>query len=109
MRAPSRPAPTTPLETLTGSLERITFHNEETHFTVAKLRLEKALGRKSAADLATIVGTLVAVEVGESLRCEGHWENTSDWGPQFRIASYTALTPETALGIEKYLASGPVH
>ena len=31
-----------------------------------------------------------------------------DYGPQFRIESYTPITPSTALGIERYLGSGLV-
>ncbi len=96
-------APPAAQETLTGVLERITFQNEETHFTVAKVRLP---GR---AELATIVGTLVAVEVGETLRCSGRWETTREWGPQFRVEQYAALTPATAYGIERYLGSGLVR
>src|SRR5439155_18183044 len=99
MGAPAKPA----LEVVTGVLERITFQNPETHFTVAKVK------EPAKRELTTVVGTLVAVEVGESLRCEGRWEQSREWGPQFRIEAYTALTPATAYGIERYLGSGLVH
>jgi exodeoxyribonuclease V alpha subunit len=95
-----------PLEVVHGTLERITFQNPETHFTVGRLRID---GRR---DLVAIVGTLVAVEVGEALRCEGRWETWKRDGreePQFRVEAYTAITPETAIGIERYLGSGLVH
>src|SRR5688572_4719766 len=93
-----------PREVLTGVLERITFQNPESHFTIAKLRRDD----ERRGGVATIVGMLVAVEVGESLRCEGRWEESREWGPQFRVETYTALTPATAYGIERYLGSGLV-
>jgi len=104
-----------PIETIEGVLERVTFQNAESHFTVAKLRIEPPAGGVFAkgspvkpGELATIVGTLVAVEVGVTLRCTGRWESKDQWGPQFRITGFTALTPRTALGIERYLGSGLV-
>jgi exodeoxyribonuclease V alpha subunit len=92
----------TPRESVQGVLERITFRNAETHFTVGKL---KATGK---SDLVTIVGTLAGVNEGEWLRCEGRFETSREYGPQFRIEAFEASTPETAYGIEKYLGSGIV-
>lgn len=45
----AQPAPT-PLETLAGTVERVTFHNADTGFAVIRV---KARGRR---DLVTVVG-----------------------------------------------------
>jgi len=50
-----------PIE-LQGQLERITYHNEENHYTIARLKVK---GRR---DLVTIVGCLVSSTPGEVLR-----------------------------------------
>lgn len=91
-----------PLQVVQGVLERVTFQNAETHFTVAKLREPRK------RELTTIVGVLVGVNEGEWLRCEGRFETSREYGPQFRVDSYEAATPENAAGIRKYLASGVV-
>jgi exodeoxyribonuclease V alpha subunit len=80
----------------------VSFQNAETHFTVAKLKEPKK------RDLTTIVGVLFGVQEGEWLRCEGRFETSPEYGQQFRVASFEAATPETAYGIQKYLASGVV-
>ncbi len=91
-----------PRAVLKGVLERISFRNADTDFTVGKLR------DPDRRDLVTVVGVLAGVEEGEWLRCEGRFETTREWGEQFRVESYEASTPDTAAGIQKYLASGAV-
>jgi len=97
------PPPPPPLETIEGTVERVVFENEETHFKILKLKVPRA--REPIAAL----GTLPGVEEGESLRCEGRWEQNREYGPQFRIQSFVALTPSTVEGIEKFLGSGRIH
>ncbi|MBI5639291.1 MAG: ATP-dependent RecD-like DNA helicase [Nitrospirae bacterium] len=85
---------------LQGQLERITFCNEENHYTIAKLKVQ---GRK---DLVTIVGNLVSVSPGEVLRLKGTWDNHPRYGEQFKVSSYESVVPATVKGIERYLGSG---
>lgn len=56
-----------PAEQLSGSIERITFHSKESGFCVLRV---KAPGRR---ELATVVGTAVAVGAGEYVECQGWW------------------------------------
>ncbi len=53
------------LEKIEGTVERITYYSEEDGYTVARFQPE---GR---SDLVTVVGNLMSVNVGESLRLEG--------------------------------------
>jgi exodeoxyribonuclease V alpha subunit len=88
-----------PIE-LQGQLERITFHNEENHYTIAKLKV------KGQRDLVTIVGSLVSMTPGEVLRLKGDWDIHPKYGEQFKVVSYETVTPATVKGIERYLGSG---
>lgn len=92
--------PSYPLETLTGVLERVTYHNEENGYTVARLAVE------GARDLLTIVGNFSNPVVGEQLFCEGRWVAHREFGRQFAVERYDTSKPATAFAIEKYLGSG---
>ncbi|RPI36902.1 MAG: ATP-dependent RecD-like DNA helicase [Nitrospiraceae bacterium] len=85
---------------LQGQLERITYHNEENHYTIARLKV------KGQRDLVTIVGSLISVTPGEVLRLKGSWDVHPKYGEQFKIVTYETVTPATVKGIERYLGSG---
>ncbi len=87
--------------TLTGTIERILFTNEENLYTVAKLR--GGDGR-----LVTVVGALAGVREGEMLRITGVWTEHDRFGTQFKTETFQTLTPETTEGIIRYLGSGLV-
>ncbi|MBJ7905040.1 ATP-dependent RecD-like DNA helicase [Streptomyces sp. DSM 110735] len=88
---------------LEGVLERITYANEETGYTVA--RVDTGRG---GADLLTVVGALLGAQVGESLRMEGRWGSHPQYGKQFHVENYTTVLPATVQGIRRYLGSGLV-
>src|SRR5581483_2020224 len=93
-------APPLPLTTLEAVLERITYANEETGYTVARV----ATARSS--DLLTVVGSLLGAQPGESLRLVGLWKSHPQYGRQFEVHSYTTVLPATVQGIRRYLGSG---
>ena len=86
---------------LAAVLERITYANEETGYTIARVATER-----SGADLVTVVGALLGVQPGESLRLVGRWGSHPRYGRQFEVESYTTVLPATIQGIERYLGSG---
>ena len=92
--------PGLPLQEIEGTLERITFQNNENGYLVGHLTL------KSRNEEVTIVGSLAGVSVGASLRIRGLWTTHTQYGKQFEIHSYTTLLPATLVGIRKYLGSG---
>ncbi|GIE87557.1 SF1B family DNA helicase RecD2 [Actinoplanes regularis] len=94
----SRPAP----HVLEAVLERLTYVNEETGYTVARV----ATGRGD--DLLTVVGALLGAQPGESLRLSGWWGSHPQYGRQFEVVSYTTVLPATVQGIRRYLGSGLV-
>jgi exodeoxyribonuclease V alpha subunit len=89
-------------ETLSGIIERVTFHNPETGFAVLRVQ---ARGRRG---LSTVVGHLPAVVAGEYVEAEGAWIQDREHGEQFRADRLQCMPPHTAAGIEKYLGSGLV-
>jgi exodeoxyribonuclease V alpha subunit len=86
---------------LDGVLERVTFANPETGYTIA--RIGPAHG---GPDLVTVVGALLGAQVGESLRMRGRWASHPKYGRQFEVHSYTTVLPATTQGIQRYLGSG---
>ncbi len=87
-------------EELKGTVERITFYSEEDGYTVARFQPE---GR---GDLVTVVGNLMSVNAGASLRLEGFWTTHPKHGRQFKVINYQTVLPATVEGIRKYLGSG---
>ncbi|HCU92676.1 MAG TPA: ATP-dependent RecD-like DNA helicase [Actinobacteria bacterium] len=86
---------------LEAVLERITFANEETGYTIARVATER-----SGPDLLTVVGPLLGAQVGESLRLTGRWTSHPRYGRQFEVRSYSTVLPATIQGIQRYLGSG---
>ncbi|MHB0935205.1 MAG: SF1B family DNA helicase RecD2 [Armatimonadota bacterium] len=84
---------------LEGTLDNVTFHNEENGFTIARLR---TFDREQV----TVVGTFANPIPGESLQIWGKWETHRQYGPQFRIERYRLHRPTNPEALEKYLGSG---
>ncbi|GGT28467.1 ATP-dependent RecD-like DNA helicase [Streptomyces purpureus] len=82
-------------------LERITYANEESGYTVARVDTGRGAG-----DLLTVVGSLLGAQPGESLRMEGRWGSHPQYGKQFTVENYTTVLPATIQGIRRYLGSG---
>ncbi len=93
------------MPTLEGSVESIVFRNEDNHYTVARFRTNDN-GRLFRDDLATIVGTLPGIHVGELLLVEGEWERDPKYGRQLHVRSFTQRLPASIEGITRYLGSG---
>jgi len=85
---------------LEGQVERITYANEETGYTVAKLALS------GVRESITIVGNLIAPVPGEMLKVKGAWLTHPKFGKQFKVISHQSIVPATVIGIKKYLGSG---
>jgi exodeoxyribonuclease V alpha subunit len=86
---------------LEAVLERVTYANEETGYTIARVATER-----SGGDLLTVVGPLAGAQVGESLRLSGRWASHPRYGRQFEVRSYSTVLPATIQGIQRYLGSG---
>ena len=89
-------------ESLSGLIERVTFFNEDTGFSVVKVKV------KGQREPVTVLGTLASVSAGEWVTAQGHWIQDREFGLQFRAEILTSTPPTSREGIEKYLGSGMV-
>src|SRR4051812_29462931 len=95
------------METLRGVIERLTYHNEENGYTVAKLAPEQSARLGEKREL-TVVGNMMGINVGESVELSGRWIVHTEYGRQFQVEQIRTVLPATVVGIEKYLGSGLV-
>ena len=56
-----------PLSSLTGVIERITFHSSESGYSVARLNTG------NVKQLITIVGSFANIQAGQTLQLQGTW------------------------------------
>jgi exodeoxyribonuclease V alpha subunit len=89
-----------PSELLQGVVERLTYHSEESGYTVARFKAPRT------SELITIVGNFASIQPGQTLHLEGDWREHPKYGPQFQVVKYHEAKPATLTGIEKYLGSG---
>jgi exodeoxyribonuclease V alpha subunit len=98
--APTERAPYPPTEHLQGIVERVTYHAEDSGYTVARLKVP------SHADLVTIVGRFPSISAGQTLSVTGFWREHPKFGQQFQVLQAQETKPATLTGVEKYLGSG---
>lgn len=89
-----------PTERLQGIVERVTYHAEDSGYTVARLKVP------SAHDLITIVGSFPDIHAGQTLALTGYYREHTKFGLQFQVTSAQETKPATITGLEKYLGSG---
>lgn len=87
-------------ERLAGTVERVTFHNEENGFSVLKVRVR---GRK---DPVAVVGHVPSVAAGEKIDAEGQWMTDKVHGLQFRADRIETREPTGKDAVVRFLASG---
>lgn len=85
---------------LEGQIDAVTYSNEETGYTVARLIVH------GYSDPVTIVGNIISPTPGEVLSVKGYWTNHPKFGRQFKAESHHIKSPATIEGIRKYLGSG---
>ncbi len=90
-------------ETLSGLIERVTYHNPDNGFAVLQVKIK---GREA---LVPVVGKTTSVTAGEHLEASGCWVIDREHGQQFKADQMKTTHPASAEGIEKYLASGAVR
>ncbi len=96
------------MDTLSGSIERITFYNAENGYSVLRLKPDQ---RPSSAALSkdgmvTLTGNLPELAPGEHVRLQGKWLNNLKYGLQFQVEICEQTLPATTAGIQRYLGSG---
>lgn len=85
------------LQSITGSVEEIVYHNEDTGFTVLLLN--------DGEELQTVVGQMMDIAEGEDLKATGRFTTHPSYGPQFKAEVVERSLPATSSAILKYLGS----
>ena len=86
------------MNNISGAVEEIIFANNVNGYTVCELDCE--------GEVVTAVGYMPFISTGEMVKLSGEWVNHPEYGKQFKVTFYEKLMPDTADGVEKYLASG---
>lgn len=99
------------MDTVSGSIERITYYNAENGYTVARLRPDRRRASIPAhgvnrEGLLTIVGNLPELTPGEYLKLQGTFTNHPKHGYQFQVEICEQSLPATVDAIRRYLGSG---
>jgi exodeoxyribonuclease V alpha subunit len=97
------PLATDTCATIEGSVGRITYVSEESQYVVARLDVP------GKPEPVTIVGTVLSLTPGETLRVHGRWSHHPKYGEQFKVDRYESVLPATLAGIQKYLGSGMIR
>lgn len=84
---------------LSGTIERVIFHNTENGFAVFVLQINKTHS-------TTVKGFLPSIHEGEQIQVRGTWIMHPKFGKQFDAKECTAQVPTSIIGLKKYLASG---
>lgn len=86
------------MDEVQGTIYDVVFRNEQNGYTVLDLERDK--------ELLTLVGYFSFLNIGETIKAYGSWVQHPSYGNQFKVETYTTVTPATVNGIEKYLSSG---
>ncbi len=87
---------------LSGTVERVTYHNADNGFCVLRVKA------KGFRDLVTVVGHVSIIACGEFVEASGSWKNDPQYGLQLAAFSLKAMPPTGVDGIQKYLSSGMI-
>ncbi len=96
------------VETISGSVKGIVYHNDATGWLVATVKLGGDGFRKDA-EVATVVGHCPTAWAGEDIRATGRWVRDPAHGVQFKADEIICVAPTSAEGIKRYLASGIIR
>ena len=87
---------------LSGTVERVTYHNADNGFCVLRVKA------KGFRDLVTVVGQASIISSGEFIEAVGVWKNDLQYGLQLAAFSLKVMPPTGLDGIQKYLSSGMI-
>jgi exodeoxyribonuclease V alpha subunit len=93
-----------PYEKLLGIVDRITFHNEQSGWSVLKV-----LSFRDPGKIVTVLIHQEKVFAGATMEFRGHWTHHTKFGDQFKAIQAIEKKPATTAALEKYLGSGLIR
>lgn len=88
-------------ETLTGIIQRVTYHNNDTGWSVLKVQ---PFNKRQNLETVTLHQTKVFA--GATMEFRGNWVTHPQHGRQFKAETAIEKKPATTAALEKYLGSG---
>ncbi len=88
------------LESISGIVERVTFHNEINGWSVLRVKCYNDF------DATTVIVHQTKVFAGATMKFVGNWNNHPKFGRQFTATQAEEQKPATSAALEKYLGSG---
>ncbi len=92
-------------ETITGTVEKISFRNEENGYTVCRITSKS---KEYEGVAVTLVGIMPMLKVGEIISAEGRWGFHRQYGKQFEVEYFEKQYPTDSAAILQYLSSKTV-
>lgn len=87
-------------EVLSGVIEHVRYHRQDTGYTIARVKL---MGEEERS--VTVVAHLPEPRAGDLYQFTGTWSVHPRYGPQFQASRFEARPPVTEDGIRTYLSS----
>lgn len=96
------------MATLCGHVERITFNNPDTGYTVLVLKADATKSVPKVDGQVTVVGSLPPLTTGEDLQFSGDWVENPKYGRQFKAETVIPAAPSSREGLIAYIGGGLV-
>ena len=96
------------MERLTGTIERVTYYNDENGYSVLKVMPDQRRMDAARDGTIAVVGIMPELQIGVSVAFTGEWVEDKTYGKQFRAETVEAVAPTTVQGLVNYLGSGLV-
>ena len=98
------------VESVTGTIQRITYRSEETGYTVARMQVDsstiKLQSRQSNKNIVTVTGSFTDMSVGQQWQCEGNWVKHTAYGHQLDTQVAKEVRPTDSDSLISYLCGG---
>lgn len=94
------------MESLSGSVVRVTYYSAENGYSVLRVQPEGDAPSVDKEGLVTVIGNLPEIGTGEFLKLNGSWVKHPKHGMQFKVEQLERAQPVTRWGIVSYLSSG---
>jgi exodeoxyribonuclease V alpha subunit len=101
MQPPFFPPTGTITETLRGIVDRVTYHNPDTGWSVLRVVPFNSPSRQE-----TVIVHQMKVFAGATMEFQGAWTTHPEYGLQFKAVKAVEKKPASAAALEKYLGSG---
>ncbi len=88
------------METVTGYVDHVIFHNKENGYAVVSLEYE--------GEELICVGNFRSVEAGETLELTGSYVEHPVYGHQLKVESCQVVMPDDEVSMQHYLGSGAI-